>query len=621
MPNTNSHTKLINRMRTIYSPYKSENNPSDPSSSLRVEKARESLSSQTLGTCPTWTSTDDSLQLDESNNENLDPVAPKSTTKERKRWIENALLTKKDYTPFNTPAREEYCRNKSNRDLTSERKQWIEATLLNKEQKTYNTKIREEYCKNKDNHELTNERKRWIEETLLTKTNTLPPTPSNKKLKFDDAEVKESASCEIVQEALPPIADSKRQFTGPSEIDGELMQKLHQRKLAEDEAGMNPAAAAEDTRRMANKEDAKPVKIDAELRKKLQQRKQAEENPHASEEEARQRHNEEERQRQLMAQEEARQLKLMEEEEARQRQLMAEEKARQRQLMEVEEARRLEQDRVDKEARLAEKAQRERQVIEEEDARQRQLVEKEARRMEQERIMEEAKLADEAIAALQRRLDEERLKREQLEEEARLAKEARDEEHKRFVELEQNAKLFESRIGELEKQQQQRNKMRAYITTLKDEKKLRADELAIVEELEKDIESEDEAEEEEEEEEENVAIAEYNAYLRNYDSMSEHISTMGSNNIFALTNTCDEKDVSSQRSDLSGTSCLKEGERTHTGVQSNMPRRTPMVIRSVGSFTDLEERKQATSAKKHRKRMKLLEKLVKLLSRSKKHEC
>lgn len=617
-------------MRTIYSPYKSESNPSDPSSSLPVEKAaRESLSSQTLGTCPTWASTDDSLQLDEANNENLDPVAPKSTTKERKRWIENTLLTKKEYTPFNTPAREEYCRNKSNRDLTSERKQWIEATLLNKEQKTYNTKIREEYCKNKDNHELTNERKRWIEETLLTKTNTLPPTPSNKKLKFDDAELKESASCEIVEEALPPVSDHKRQFTGPSEIDGELMQKLQQRKLAEDESGLNPAAA-EDTRRMA-KEDTKPVKIDAELRQKLQQRKQAEDNPLASEEvrqrqlaeeEARQRQNEEARQRQLMAQEEARQLKLMEEEEARQRKLMVEEEARQSQLMEIEETRRLEQERLDEEARLAEKSRRERQLMEGKEARQRQLVEEEARRMEQERIAEEAKLADEAIAALQRRLDEERLKREQLEEEARLVKKARDEEHKRFVELEQNAKLFESRIGELEKQEEQRNKMRAYITTLKDEKKLRADELAIVEELERDIESEDEVEEEEEEKEENVAVAEYNAYLRKYDSMSEHISTMGSNNIFALTNTCDEKDASSEHSDLNGTICSQERERAGSNVQSNMPRRTPMVIRSVGSFTDLEERKQATSAKKHRKRMKLLEKLVKLLGRrSKKHEC
>jgi len=534
-------------MRTIYSPYKNQNNPTEQSSSHPVKKERESLSSQTLETCPTWTSADDSLQLnhtfshESSNVENNDPVAaPRSTTKERKRWIESTLLNKKEYTPFNTPAREEYCKNKSNRDLTAERKQWIETTLLTKEQKTYNTKIREEYCKNKDNHELTAERKRWIEETLLTKTNKLPSTPSNKKLKVDDD--KENAAYEIVEEVQVPVVQRLRLFTGPSEIDAELMQKLKQRKQAEDEA--NAA------------------------------------NPHAAEET---------RQRQLLAEEEARQLQLMaeaetrqrqEEEEARQRQLMAKEEARQRQLMAEAKARQ----------RQEEEEARQRRLMAEEEARQRQLLKEEARRMEQDRINEEAKLAEEAIAALQKRLDEERLKRELLEEEARLAREARDEEHRRFL----------------------------YITTLKEEKKLRADELAIVEELEKDIESEDEAGDDEE------VAEEYQRYLSNYSSVNEHISTMGSNSIFALAYPSVDNEVSSTSSDLSNSICPieeTENSRPQIGVQSGMPRRTPLVIRSVGSFTDLAEMKQAaTAAKKHKKRMKLLEKLVKLLSRAKKYE-
>src|SRR5210317_2264322 len=131
----------INIMRTIYSPYRAQQAPTNPSSHP-VKKERESLSSQTLETCPTWGSSDsDSLKLEhtfshdsEANIENSDPVAaPKSTTKERKRWIEDTLL-KKEYTPYNTPAREEYCRNRSQHDLTAERKKWIESTLLSKEQ-------------------------------------------------------------------------------------------------------------------------------------------------------------------------------------------------------------------------------------------------------------------------------------------------------------------------------------------------------------------------------------------------------------------------------------------------------------------------------------------------------
>ena len=601
-------------MRTIYSPYKNKNKLPEPASgSQPVKKERESLSSQTLGTCPTWTSTDDNSLYDptESNNENKDPVAPKSTTKERKQWIENTLLTKKEYTPFNTPAREEYCRNRSNHELTTERKHWIETTLLTKEQKTYNTKNREEYCKNKDNHELTNERKRWIEETLLTKTNTLP-SPSHKRLKSDESMV-------AVEEAQAPV--EQRQFTGPSEIDRELMQKL--KKRAEAEA--NPSAAEETRPSKGHNEEAlKHFKIDGELQQKLQKRKQAEADPNAAEEAW---------QLQLLAQEEAKQLQLMEqmEEEARQRQLLAEEEARQLQLIEKMEAEARQQQQkeemrqrlaVEEEARqrqrmVEEEEMRQRQLIEEEEARQRQLFEEETKRMEQQRISEEAKLAEEAIAALQKRLDEERLKRELLEEEARLAKEARDAEHQRFVELAENAKMYETRIGELEQQAQQRSKMRAYITTLKEEKKLRADELAIVEELEKDIESEDVEDDADDDE---VVAEEYQAYLNNYRSMSEHISTMGSNNIFALNHHKDENEVLSTGS-ISSSTCPNEkadAVRAQIGVQPNMPRRTPMVIRSVGSFADMAEMKQA---KKHKKRMKLLEKLVKLLGRNKKHEC
>jgi hypothetical protein len=548
-------------MRTIYSPYKNQNNPTEPSSSHPVKKERESLSSQTLETCPTWTSSDDSMQLNqtfshESNVENNDPLAPpRSTAKERKRWIESTLLSKKEYTPFNTPAREEYCRNKSNRDLTAERKQWIETTLLTKEQKTYNTKIREEYCKNKDNHELTNERKRWIEETLLTKTNTLPSTPSNKKLKAE----KESAEYEIVEEVQVPVAQRLHQFTGPSEIDAELMKKLKQRKQAEDKADANPHAAKETRQRqLLAEEEARQLQLMAEVR-------------------ARERQEEQTRQSQLVAKEEARQLQLIAEATARQRQ---DEEARQRK------------------RKAEEEAKRQRQLVAEEEARQRQLFEEEARRMEQDRINEEAKLAGEAIAALQRRLDEERLKREVLEEEARLAKEARDEEHRRFVELAENAKLFETRIGQLEQQEQQRSKMRAYITTLKEEKKLRADELAIVEELEKDIESEDE-----DGDDDDIAN-EYQRYLSSYLALA-HPSN--ENEEIDLGSICPREET--------------ENARPQIGVQSGVPRRTPLVIRSVGSFTDLSEMKQASAAKKHKKRMKLLELLVKMLGRAKRYEC
>ena len=594
-PNKNTHQ--INIMRTIYSPYKNQNNPSEPSSSHPVKKERASLSSQTLETCPTWTSTDDSLQLNqtfshESNVENNDPIAaPPSTAKDRKRWIENALLSKKEYTPFNTPAREEYCRNQSNHDLTASRKLWIENTLLTNEKKTYNTKTREEYCKNKDNHELTNERKRWIEETLLTKTNTLPSTPPNKRQKSDHGNMNEDAACEIVEEAQIPVTRQLREFKGPSEIDAELMQKLKQRKQAEAEDEANPRAAQEARQRqLLAEEKARQLELVAEA-------------------EAQQRYEEAARQRQLLAEEDARH-RHMAEAQARQHQLLAEEEARQRQRMEEEATRQRQQ------------------LMTEREARQNNLFQEEARRMEQDRINEEAKLAEEAIAALQKRLDEERLKRELLEEEARLATEARDEEHKRFVELVENSKLFETRIGELEQQEQQRNKMRAYISTLKDEKKLRADELAIVEELEKDIESEDEGEESGDDDE---TAEEYERYLSNYRNMSEHIATMGTNNISAMAHPTDDNEALSIGSDLSASLCPREETeyaRAQIGVQADMPRRTPLVIRSVGSFTDMAEMRQATSAKKHKKRMKLLEKLVKLLGRAmhgqeaaKKYEC
>ncbi len=626
-------------MRTIYSPYRAQQATTNPSSHP-VKKERESLSSQTLDTCPTWGSSDsDSLKLEhtfshdsEANIENNDPVqvAPKSSTKERKRWIEDTLL-KKEYTPYNTPAREEYCRNRSQHDLTAERKKWIESTLLTKDQKSYNTKTREEYCKNKDNHELTNERKRWIEETLLTKTNTLPQTPPNKKLKLDDpADMKqEESTTESVEEA--PV---RRQFSQPSEIDAELMSKLQRRKQAEDEPEVKPVAdnhALEDEKQkqvMASH----PFKFDDELMSKLQKRKQAEDgaevkqsvDDHAQKKEEqkrvmaeegarqRQRKADEARQRHLAAKEEAlkRQNKIEEarraslmEEEARQLQRMAEQEAKQRELIAAEEAR------------------QQLQLMKEEE--ERRLIKEEARRMEQERITEEAKLAEEAIAALQQRLDEERLKREELEKEAKLANEARSEEHKRYVELAENAKLFETRIGELESQAQQRSKMRAYISTLREEKKLREDELAIVEELEKDIENEEGDKDGDDDDSE--FAAEYQRYLSNYRSMSEHISTMGSNNIFAMSPHPNKgDDMSPINSDLSSNLCPRDETAfagAQIGVQSDMPRRTPMVIRSAGSFTDLEEMKNTAVTKKHKKRMKLLEKLVKLLGRSKTYEC
>lgn len=616
-------------MRTIYSPYRAQQAPTNPSSHP-VKKERESLSSQTLDTCPTWGSSDsDSLKLEhtfshdsEANIENNDPVqvAPKSTTKERKRWIEDTLL-KKEYTPYNTPAREEYCRNRSQHDLTAERKKWIESTLLSKEQKAYNTKTREEYCKNKDNHELTNERKRWIEETLLTKTNALPQTPPNKKLKLDDpADMKqEESTTEVVEEA--PV---RRQFSQPSEIDAELMSKLQKRKQAEDDPEVKPVVddhALEEAKQNQVKA-SHPFKFDAELMRKLQKRKQAEDGAEMkpSEDEHTQ---EEAKQKQVMAEEGARQRHLVAKEEARKRQSKIEE-ARRVSLME-EEARQLqrmaEQEAKQRQLIAAEEARQQLQLMKEEEERQRQLIKEEARRMEHERITEEAKLAEEAIAALQQRLDEERLKREELEKEAKLANEARNEEHKRFVELAENAKLFETRIGELERQAQQRSKMRAYISTLREEKKLREDELAIVEELEKDIESEEG--DKDCDDDDGEFAAEYQRYLINYRSMSEHISTMGSNNIFAMSQHPNKgDDMSPTNSDLDSSRCPSEMfARAQIGVQSDVPRRTPLVIRSAGSFTDLEEMKNTAVTKKHKKRMKLLEKLVKLLGRSKTYEC
>lgn len=401
----------------------------------------------------------------------------------------------------------------------------------------------------------------------------------------------DAACCEIVEEAQIPVTRHLREFKGPSEIDAELMQKLKQRKQAEAEDEANPRAAQEARQRqLLAEEKARQLELVAEA-------------------EAQQRYEEAARQRQLLAEEDARH-RHMAEAQARQHQLLAEEEARQRQRMEEEATRQRQQ------------------LMTEKEARQNNLFQEEARRMEQDRINEEAKLAEEAIAALQKRLDEERLKRELLEEEARLATEARDEEHKRFVELVENSKLFETRIGELEQQEQQRNKMRAYISTLKDEKKLRADELAIVEELEKDIESEDEGEEAGDDDE---TAEEYERYLSNYRNMSEHIATMGTNNISAMAHPTDDNEALSIGSDLSASLCPREETeyaRAQIGVQADMPRRTPLVIRSVGSFTDMAEMRQATSAKKHKKRMKLLEKLVKLLGRAmhgqeaaKKYEC
>lgn len=611
-------------MRTIYSPYRAQQAPTNPSSHP-VKKERESLSSQTLETCPTWASSDDSLKLEhtfshdsEANIENNDPVqvAPKSTTKERKRWIEDTLL-KKEYTPYNTPAREEYCRNRSQHDLTAERKKWIESTLLSKEQKAYNTKTREEYCKNKDKHELTNERKRWIEETLLTKTNTLPQTPPNKKLKLDDpADMKqEESTTEIVEEA--PV---RRQFSQPSEIDAELMSKLQKRKQAEDEPVVKPAEdnhALEEAKQNQVKA-SHPFKFDAELMRKLQKRKQAEDGA-AVEQSVDEHAQEEAKQNQVMAEEGSSQ-RQRKADEARQRHLVAKEEARKRQ-SKIEEARRasLMEEEARQLQRMAEQEAKQRQLKAAEEERQRQLIIEEARRMEQERITEEAKLAEEAIAALQQRLDEERLKREELEKEAKLANEARNEEHKRFVELAENAKLFETRIGELERQAQQRSKMRAYISTLREEKKLREDELAIVEELEKDIESEES--DNDGGGDDGEFAAEYQRYLSNYRSMSEHISTMGSNNIFAMSQHPNKGDDMSPTNSDSSRCPSQMFARAQIGVQSDVPRRTPLVIRSAGSFTDLEEMKNTAVTKKHKKRMKLLEKLVKLLGRSKTYEC
>ena len=55
---------------------------------------------------------------------------------ERKRWIEETLLSKKDYEPIQTKEREECCKNKDCHDLTTERKRWIEDTLLVQAQDT-----------------------------------------------------------------------------------------------------------------------------------------------------------------------------------------------------------------------------------------------------------------------------------------------------------------------------------------------------------------------------------------------------------------------------------------------------------------------------------------------------
>ncbi len=62
----------------------------------------------------------------------LSPIHPKEAclTAERKRWIHKTLLSKREYTPYQTKEREECCKNKDSHELTTERKKWIEETLL-----------------------------------------------------------------------------------------------------------------------------------------------------------------------------------------------------------------------------------------------------------------------------------------------------------------------------------------------------------------------------------------------------------------------------------------------------------------------------------------------------------
>lgn len=60
------------------------------------------------------------------------------------------------------------------RTRCTDRKRWIEETLLTKKYTPYQTKEREECCKNYCSHELTTERKKWIEETLLVRVNDTP---------------------------------------------------------------------------------------------------------------------------------------------------------------------------------------------------------------------------------------------------------------------------------------------------------------------------------------------------------------------------------------------------------------------------------------------------------------
>lgn len=87
-------------------------------------------------------------------------------TSERKKWIENTLMSN-EYKPHSTPARDEYCKNQYSSDLASERKQWVQETLLSTEYKAYPTKAREEMCQNQYNSDLTLERKKWVQQTLL----------------------------------------------------------------------------------------------------------------------------------------------------------------------------------------------------------------------------------------------------------------------------------------------------------------------------------------------------------------------------------------------------------------------------------------------------------------------
>lgn len=97
--------------------------------------------------------------------------------------------------------------------LTAERKRWIHKTLLSKKEYTpYQTKEREECCKNKDSHELTTERKKWIEETLLTD----PAQDMMRKISPKQAHgsflvaALTAASNEVFVQVEEPVLDSAR---------------------------------------------------------------------------------------------------------------------------------------------------------------------------------------------------------------------------------------------------------------------------------------------------------------------------------------------------------------------------------------------------------------------------